>query len=162
MGKVIPIRGGNGVSVPPGPPQNVDDLLFVCRLEISRGRLEEARKTATAFADRVRDSRRFHASERFRRLAYAWYILSLAAYNVCQSKPDGEVYPFLIVFFQTYKTATWYFLQYVQFFNHHDRMELPENRIRDDLDTMYNTIYRTWGTGRAGRADLAANQLVSV
>jgi len=150
------------LTVRPGQPKTVDELLWRCRLLIADGDLEAARRLATRFAEDAADTRVLDPTQRFERLAYAWYILCLAAYTVCQTKREDEVHDFLVMFFRAHKTASWFFLKYLQSFDHGLRGRVRQLTEREELMELYDAIYRTWGAGVAGRADLAANREVSL
>ena len=150
------------LTVKPGLPKTVDELLWRCRMEIANGDLEAARRLATRFAESTSETRVMDPTQRFERMAYAWYVLCLAAYTVCQAKPEDEVYDFLVMFFRAHKTASWFFLKYLQSFDHGLRGQVRQLTERDELMELYDAIYRTWGNDLAGRADLAANREVSL
>ena len=143
-------------------PKTADELLWVCQLAITEGEMDAASDLARAFLREAEAGKRLDMAERYRRQAYAWYILTIAAYRVSLTRPAEEAHETLVFFFTAHKKTTWYFLKYLQAFDHGFRHSHRDTGIRDDVDRMFSAVYNTWGAGVAGRADIAANRLVDL
>jgi hypothetical protein len=143
-------------------PKNVEELLWLCGSEIAAGRVNRAEALAKRFVASIDSSRHVDLRERYKRYAYAWYVLSNSAYRVCLQCESSDIAPRLIDFFTAYKSATWYFLQYARTFHRRDPVSARDSRFRDDLDTLHRRVYETWDKGTAMRADLAANSRIAV
>ena len=152
----------NALSVRQGLPKDADELLWVCRLEIAGGNFENAKRIARQFCDAAAGGTATVPIERYRRMSYAWYVLCLAAYRVCRMAPEAEFHDRLRTFFVCHKTATWYVLKCSQDSEFNIRSTSRESTIRDDIEQLYDAVYRTWGKELAGKADLEAVREVSV
>lgn len=143
-------------------PKNADELLFACQLAVADGDVDGAAEMARMFLKDMKKGKRLDFAETYRRQAYAWYILTIAAYRVSLTRPEAEAHETLVFFFKSHKKASWYFLKYLQAFDHGFRISMKDTGIRDDVDRMHAAVYRAWGTGKAGRADLEANRQVDL
>ena len=143
-------------------PRNVDDLLLLCGGEIAAGRAEQAEGLAKRFVNKIDASKHIDLHERYKRYAYAWYILSHSSYRVCLQCDSAEIAPRLTDFFAAHKRATWYFLQYARSIPQRHGISARDSRFRDDLDALHSRVYETWDRATTVRADLEANSRIAV
>lgn len=159
-----PPHGGEAAGTVPARraiPRDADELLWMGQMAIAEGTPRAAEALARDFLRQAGKGKRIDMAEQYRRQAYAWYVLALAAYRVTLTRPKDEAHETLVFFFIAHKKTSWYFLKYLQSFEHGLRVTQRDTGIRDNVDRMHAAVYRTWGAGPAGRADLEANREVS-